>query len=79
MQKSHWLSLPLLNTRRMPRLSLAQREERPLFVPHAFNCNVYTIQRIQERYNTTGSTNGHDSYILRQHMNNQLTRATQIA
>lgn len=66
--------------------------ERPLFVLHAFNCNVHTIQRIQERYNATNSTNDlsrsgrpraktprHDSYILRQHMNNQLTRPTQTA
>lgn len=62
-----------------------------LLVPKTINCNVHIIQRMQQYYNATNSSNGRvcssrdritrpsqDRYILRlrQNMNNKLTRVT---
>lgn len=98
MLKIHSLSVLLLNASRMPWLSLEQQKQaiwrlnsgqQPQLVAQAFNCNVCTIQRLREHYNTTNSINDwpcsgrprvttpcQDMYILWQHMINQFTRAS---
>ena len=60
MQKIHKLPIPLLNARRMPRLSLEQQEQSigrlnagQQLIAQAFNVYVCTIQRLLECYNAT--------------------------
>jgi hypothetical protein len=64
--------------------------QRPQLV-HAFNCNIRTVQSLWERNNDISSTEQvrsdhrrvitprQNRYILRQHMNNQFTTATQTS